>query len=94
VDRAASILELIPETSAIIRSVVSTMLIADPTDNLILHAILEHARRYPGVAKALLTENTNDFDTQEVQAALAAVGILRPFRSVTNVLGWLGSLPR
>jgi hypothetical protein len=31
------------------------MLIPDPTDNLILHSILDHARRFPGAAKALLT---------------------------------------
>jgi len=93
VDRAAGILDPIPETPAIIHSAVTAILIADPTDNLILHSILDHARRFPGAAKAFLTDNTRDFDTQDVQAALADVGINRPFRSVTNVLGWLGSLP-
>jgi hypothetical protein len=93
VDRAAGILEPIPETPAIIHSAVTAMLIPDPTDNLILHSVLDHARRFPEAAKALLTENTRDFETQDVQAALAAVGINKPFRSVTNVLGWLGSLP-
>jgi hypothetical protein len=81
------------ESPAITHSAVTTMLIPDPTDNLILHSILDHARRFPGVTKALLTDNTSDFDTEDVQTALAAVGINRPFRSVTNVLGWLGSLP-
>jgi hypothetical protein len=93
VDRAAGVLEPIVETAAIIHSAVTTMLIPDPTDNLILHSILDHARCFPGATKALLTENTRDFDTEDVQAALAAAGINRPFRSVTNVLGWLGSLP-
>ena len=69
------------------------MLIPDPTDNLILHSILDHSLRFPGAHKALLTENTRDFETQEVQAALAAVGINRTFRSVANVLGWMGSFP-
>jgi len=92
VDRAADILEPIPETPAIIRSAVTTVLIPDPTDNLILHSILDHAGRFPGATKALLTENTRDFDTPDVQAALAAVGINKSFRSVANVLGWLGSL--
>jgi len=69
------------------------MLIPDPTDNLILHSILDHVGRFPGATKALLTDNTRDFDTDDVQAALAAAGINRPFRSVTNVLGWLGSFP-
>ena len=93
VDRAATILEPIPETSAIIHNAVTAMLIPDPTDNFILHSILDHSRRFPGATKALLTDNTRDFDTEDVQAALAAAGINRPFRSVTNVLGWLGSLP-
>ena len=93
VDRASSILEPIPETPAIIHSAVTAMLIPDPTDNLILHAILDHAGRFPGPAKAFLTENTRDFDIPVVQAALASVGINKPFRSVSNLLGWLGSLP-
>jgi hypothetical protein len=93
VDRAAGILEPIPDTPAIIQRAVTAMLIPDPTDNLILHAILDHAGRFPGAKKALLTDNTRDFDTDDVRVALAAVGINRPFRSVTNVLGWLGSLP-
>jgi hypothetical protein len=69
------------------------MLIPDPTDNLIVHSIIDHANRFPAHQKALLTDNTKDFATPEVQAALTAVGINRPFRSVTNLLGWLGSLP-
>ncbi len=94
VERAAEVLEPIPETTAIIRNAISSSLIADPTDNLILSAILDHASRFPGAAKALLTDNTKDFDTQEVKSALAAVGVDRLFRSVANLLGWLGSLPR
>jgi hypothetical protein len=93
VDRAAGILEPIPQTPAVIQRAVTAMLIADPTDNLILHSILDHAGRFPGATKALLTDNTRDFGTEDVQAVLAAAGINRPFRSVTNVLGWLGSLP-
>src|SRR4051794_28319271 len=69
VARAAGILEPIPETPAIVRRAVSQMLIPDPTDNLILHAILDHAGRFPGATKALLTDNTRDFDTEEVQSA-------------------------
>lgn len=93
VDWAAGILVAIPETHAIIHSAVTTMLIPDPTDNLILHSILDHAGRFPGATKALLTDNTRDFETEAVQAALASAGINRTFRSVTNVLGWLGSDP-
>ena len=94
VDRAASILEPIPETPAIIHNAVSAMLIPDPTDNLILHSILDHAGRFPEAAKAILTENASDFEIEDVLAALADAGIQKSFRSVENVLGWLGSLPR
>lgn len=93
VDRAAGILESIPEAPATIHQAVTTILIPDPTDNLILHAILDHAGRFPGTTKALLTGNTRDFGTDDVHAALAAVGINKLFGTVANVLGWLGSLP-
>ncbi len=92
VDRAADVLDRIPTTPTVLRASVSNMLIPDPTDNLILHSIIDHAGRFPAAKKALLTDNTKDFDTPDAQAALAAVGINRPFRSVTNVLGWIGSL--
>jgi hypothetical protein len=92
VDRAAAILEPIPESAAIIHRALTSMLIPDPTDNLILYSILDHASRFPQATKALLTDNTKDFDTQEVRSALAAVGINKYFRSVANLLGWLGSL--
>ncbi len=93
VDKAASILEPIWETPEIVHNSINNMLIPDPTDNLILHSILDHANRFVGATKALLTNNTKHFDTEEVRAALSDAGILGPFRSVTNVLGWLGSLP-
>ncbi len=89
VDRAAGILEPIPETPAVIQRAVTAMLIPDPTDNLILHSILDHAGRFPGAAKAFLTENTRDFGTEDVRAALTAAGIHGLFQSVANVLGWL-----
>ena len=92
VDRAMPVLELIHETPAILHSAVSNMLIADPTDNLILHSIIDHANRFPTAAKALLTDNTRDFSTSDVEAALNAAGIAKAFRKVESVLGWLGSL--
>lgn len=93
VDRAAGILEPIPETFAIIKNAATAMPIADPTDNLILHAILDHAGRFPAASKAILTDNTRDFDTEDVRAALASAGIIKSFRSVESILGWLGALP-
>lgn len=92
VDRAGPVLVQIPATASVLGSAVSTMLIPDPTDNLILHSIIDHANRHPAARKALLTGNSKDFDTPDVQTALAAVGIGKPFRTVSSVLGWLGSL--
>jgi hypothetical protein len=92
VDRAGGVLDRIPETPAILHAAVTNMVIADPTDNLILHSVIDHASRSPGAAKALLTDNTKEFATAETVAALATVGIGRPFRNVTNLLGWIASL--
>jgi hypothetical protein len=93
IDQAAGILEPIPATTSILKLAVSTTLIPDPTDNLILHSILDHAGRVPGDTKALLTDNTKDFSTAEVESALAGAGITKYFRNASSVLGWLGSLP-
>src|SRR5207302_8262617 len=41
VDRAADVLDGIPITTAVLRAAVSNRLLADPTDNLILHSILD-----------------------------------------------------
>src|SRR5206468_1568493 len=93
VDQAAGVLEPIPVTPDILKLAVSTTLIPDPTDNLILHSILDHARGAAGDTKALLTDNTKDFSTPEVENALTSAEITKSFRVVSNVLGWLGSLP-
>ncbi len=92
VQQAAPVFDMLHPTHPIIHSATTNMLIADPTDNLILHTILDHAQANPAAQKALLTDNTKDFNTPHVTSALAAVGINKSFRNVTNVLGWLGSL--
>jgi hypothetical protein len=93
IDQAAGVLEPIPITTTILKLAVSMTHIPDPTDNLILHAMLDHAGRAAGATKALLTDNTKDFSTPEVENALTGAGITKSFRVVSNVLGWLGSLP-
>jgi hypothetical protein len=90
--RPAGVLERIPETPSILHVAVSDMLIPDPTENLIIHSILDHAGRFPGTAKALLTDNRTDFTRRMPLAVLATVGIRKPFRVVVNVVGWFGSL--
>ena len=51
----------------------------EPTDDLVLNIILDHARKNPGEAKVLLTANTKDFDTPDVQNILQSAGINRFF---------------
>jgi rRNA-processing protein FCF1 len=92
VERAAGVLARVPTPPKVIRAAVTNMLIPDPTDNVILHSIIENAKRCPAHTKALLTDNTNDFNAPDVEAALKTVGINKHFRNVENVLGWLGSL--
>lgn len=92
IDRASRAMESIPESVAVILDAVNSSIIPDPTDNLILHAILDHARRSPEARKVMLTENARDFDAGEVQTALAAAGVERSFRSAAHLLGWLGSI--
>ncbi len=52
VDRAADVLDRIPTTPAVLRAAVGNMLIPDPTDNLILPSIIDHANGFPAPRKA------------------------------------------
>lgn len=63
----------------------------DPTDNLILAVIQEHALQNPDEDKAFLSGNTRDFDTPEIRALLAAAGIRDYFARTDAFLGWFGS---
>jgi hypothetical protein len=47
VDQAADVLDGIPTSPAILRSAMGARLIPDPTDNLILRSIIDHANRFP-----------------------------------------------
>ena len=68
-------------------------LIADLTDNLILHCILEHARHDSTDTKVLLSGNRKDFGTKSVQAALQTVGISKYVVDARQFLGWLRPEP-
>jgi hypothetical protein len=92
VNRAASAFDPIATTPEVLQAAVGQVLIPDPTDNLILHSIIDHTAYFSSHTKVMLTDNAKDFGKSEVQAALAAVGISKSFRAVTNLLGWLGSL--
>jgi len=85
--------EIIPLSMATFISSIPKGLTDDPTDNLILAVIQEHALQNPS-EKAFLSGNTRDFDTPEIRARLASAGITDYFARTDAFLGWFQSQPR
>ncbi|MEG4030440.1 MULTISPECIES: hypothetical protein [unclassified Microcoleus] len=74
------------------KSLNATIIGKDPTDNLILHCILSHARLRPTETKVFLSGNVKEFGKlPEVQDALREVGITKYFSRTEDFLGWLQS---
>ncbi len=91
-DRVATTVEAIELTGEILQeSLRRAIVVEDPTDNLILHSILNHARSLPTEAKVFLSGNTSDFGRQTVLEALRDAGVDNYFNSSENFLGWLSS---
>ncbi|MBE9197901.1 MULTISPECIES: PIN domain-containing protein [unclassified Nodularia (in: cyanobacteria)] len=89
---AANNLNLINLEPAIFIDSLNQKFIPDPTDNLILHSILNHAKTSSDAQKVLLTGNSNDFGTKEIKQILGAAGIRKYFASTKDFLGWLQSI--
>ncbi len=84
--------EMIELTADTLRESLNTVFIEkDPTDNLILHCILNHAHLHANEVKVFLSNNTKDFDVPEVQDALREVGIIKYVSRTEDFLGWLQS---
>lgn len=85
--------EMIALTAHIIQeSLNATIIVQDPTDNLILHCILNHARLHPTETKVFLSGNVKEFrQLAEVQDAFREVGITKYFSRTEDFLGWLQS---
>ncbi|MEG4301959.1 PIN domain-containing protein [Microcoleus sp. D3_18a_C4] len=85
--------EMIVLTANVIQESLNNIIIAqDPTDNLILHCILSHARLHPTAPKVFLSGNVREFrKLPEVQDALREVGITKYFSRTEDFLGWLQS---
>jgi len=85
--------EMIVLNTEIIEASLNTTIIAkDPTDNLILHCILSHARLRPTETKVFLSGNVKEFrKLPEVQDALREAGITKYFSRTEDFLGWLQS---
>jgi hypothetical protein len=69
------------------------VLIAEETDNLILHCNLEHARASPADRKVFLSGNRRDFGTEAVRVALEGAGITKYVAEAQQFLGWYRSQP-
>ena len=85
--------EMIVLNTEIIEASLNTTIIGkDPTDNLILHCILSHARLRPTETKVFLSGNVKEFrKLPEVQDALLEAGITKYFSRTEDFLGWLQS---
>ncbi len=87
--RNAEMIALNPEI--IEASLNATLIEKDPTDNLILHCILSHARSHSTETKVFLSGNFKEFGIPEVQDVLREAGITKYFSVTKNFLGWLQS---
>lgn len=83
--------EILPLTLSALAADLAAGPTKDPTENLILAVIQEHALQNPDEEKAFLSGNTRDFDTPEIRALLASVGIADYFARTDAFLGWFGS---
>jgi tRNA(Met) C34 N-acetyltransferase TmcA len=85
--------EMIALTANIIQeSLNATIIVQDPTDNLILHCILNHARLHSAETKVFLSGNVKEFrQLPEVQDALQQAGVEKYFSRTEDFLGWLQS---
>lgn len=82
-----SAVELLPLTDSALAQSLLNGPTKDPTDNLILAIILDHARLLPEEQKVFLSGNAKDFGTPEVRELLAAADITY-FTRTESFLGW------
>ena len=89
---AGNNLELIQLEPPILIASLNQEYITDPTDNLILHCILNHAKTSSYDQKVLLSGNSKDFGTKEIKEILGAAGVQKYFANIADFLGWLQSI--
>lgn len=88
----ATKIEIIQLTSDILRESLNlTFIEQDPTDNLILHCILNHAGLHPNEVKVFLSNNTKEFGLPKVRDALQQAGVTKYFSRTPDFLGWFQS---
>jgi len=89
-EKVAETAEIIELTNNILRESLSTKIITkEPTDNLIIHAILEDAKINPTETKVFLSGNIKEFGT--IQDLLNQEGITRYFTNCQEFLSWFNN---
>lgn len=84
---------LIDRTSDALRRSLHDPWIDDPTDNLILAAVLVHAGDHPSESKSFLSENRKCFhENLDARAALQSAGV-KYFADPSKCLEWLRAQP-
>lgn len=91
-ENVATKAEMISLNAAILQDNLKNVLILeDPTDNLILHCILNHARSNATEAKVFLSGNSKEFGVRKLQETLRDAGIEKYFFRSQDFIGWLNS---
>jgi PIN domain len=95
--------ELIQLEQSGLKASLDNELISDPTDNLILHSILNHSNQNSDVTKVFLSNNSSDFGTKEIKTVLTSAGMqkylsttkdfLLPSQSMIGCVGGVGAAP-
>ena len=85
--------ELINPTPEILGESLARPLIDDPTDNLILASILNHAGAHPVENKAFLSENRKDFDLKPYPKSAIELAGLKYFSTPSKFLDWHQAQP-
>jgi hypothetical protein len=99
VGKVRSTARLIPLTKSSLRQAFDSVIVEAKQkglilpDNLIIHCILNDARRHPAASKAFLSGNRLEFSRPAVMTVLKAVGIDKYFTEAKNALGWYRSRP-
>jgi hypothetical protein len=81
---------IIPMTQAALAASIDPekVYIEDPTDNLILHCILDHAQALMDGPHAFVTKNTKDFENTTIKRLLYDNGEIYYFSDARSFQGW------
>lgn len=87
-NQLANTAQMISLTADMVQASLQANSTNEPTDNLILNCILNHARLHPTKVKVFLSGNANDFGRTEVLDALQDVGVNQYFSNSQAFINW------